>query len=62
MSDSVVATSPVAPVTRFASSGPEHCLERRPDGVFADPAVLGTTILAAVDSVLRSGRYFTGLN
>ena len=62
MSDSVVATSPVAPVTRFASSGPEHCLERRPNGVFADPAVLGTTILAAVDSVLRSGRYFTGLN
>ena len=62
MSDSAVATSPAAPVTRFASSGPEHCLERRPDGVFADPAVLGTTVLAAVDSVLRSGRYFTGLN
>jgi len=62
VSDSAVATSPAAPVTRFASSGPEHCLERRPDGVFADPAVLGTTVLAAVDSVLRSGRYFTGLN
>jgi len=62
VSDSAVATSPAAPVTRFASSGPEHCLERRPDGVFADPAVLGTTVLAAIDSVLRSGRYFTGLN
>ncbi|HBF51813.1 MAG TPA: hypothetical protein DDX04_17335, partial [Massilia sp.] len=49
-------------MTRFASSGPEHCIERRPDGVYADPAVLGTTVLAAVDSVLRSGRYFTGLN
>ncbi len=62
MSDTAVATSPAAPVTRFASTGPEHCIERRPDGVFADPAVLGTTVLAAVDSVLRSGRYFTGLN
>lgn len=62
MSDSAVATPPAAPVTRFASSGPEHCIERRPDGVYADPAVLGTTLLAAVDSVLRSGRYFTGLD
>ena len=62
MSDSAVATSPAAPVARFASTGPEHCIERRADGVFADPAVLGTTVLAAVDSVLRSGRYFTGLN
>jgi len=69
VSDSAVATATpaasstaAAPVARFTSSGPEHCIERRPDGVYADPAVLGTTVLAAVDSVLRSGRYFTGLN
>jgi len=66
VSDSAVATpaatTPNAPGARFASTGPEHCIVRRPDGVFADPAVLGTTVVAAVDSVLRSGRYFTGLN
>lgn len=47
---------------RFASSGAEHCIEQRADGVYADPEVLGTTLLAAVDAILRSKRYFVGLD
>lgn len=62
MSNSAVATPPAAKVARFAASGPEHCIDRRPDGVYADPAVLGTTLLAAVDNLLRSGQYFSGLD
>lgn len=34
----------------------------RGDGVYADPAVLGTTLIAAVDSILRSDRYFTAID
>ncbi|MEW7851448.1 flagellar assembly protein A [Massilia aurea] len=49
-------------VARFASDGPEHCIARRDDGVFADPEVLGTTLVAAVDSILRSGHYLAGLD
>ncbi|MDB5791177.1 MAG: hypothetical protein JWQ80_1201 [Massilia sp.] len=54
--------TPPAPGARFAADGPEHCLQQRPDGVYADPAVLGTTVLAAVDSILRSGNYLAGLD
>lgn len=61
MSDTVVAT-PTAPGARFDTAGPEHCLQQRPDGVYADPAVLGTTVLAAVDSILRCGSYLAGLD
>ena len=62
MSESAVAHPPAASVKRFASTGPEHCIEQRPDGVYADPAVLGTTVLAALDGLLRSGRYLAGLD
>lgn len=61
MSEPAVA-SPSAPAARFAPTGPEHCIDRRPDGVYADPAVLGTTVLAAVDSILRSGNILSGLD
>lgn len=61
MSDPVVAI-PAPSTARFAGAGPEHCLEQRPDGVYADPAVLGTTVLAAVDAVLRSGSYLAGVD
>ncbi|WP_312550625.1 flagellar assembly protein A [Massilia sp.] len=56
------ANPPGTPATRFAATGPAHCIDQRPDGVYADPAVLGTTLLAAVDGILRAGRYFTGLD
>ena len=61
MSDTAVAIPP-APGARFDSTGPEHCILRRPDGIYADPAVLGTTVLAAIDSILRSGSILSGLD
>jgi hypothetical protein len=61
VSDTAVAP-PSAPAARFDSTGPEHCIQRRPDGVYADPAVLGTTVLAAVDSILRAGSVLSGID
>ena len=51
-----------APATRFAASGPEHCIAQRDDGIYADPAVLGTTLIAAVDDIFRAGSVFTGVD
>ena len=48
--------------TRFAATGPEHCIAKRDDGVYADPSVLGTTLVAAIDNVYRAGNYFTGID
>jgi hypothetical protein len=39
-----------------------HCIVRRPDGVYADPSVLGSTFGAAVDGVFASNSYFAGLD
>jgi hypothetical protein len=44
------------------AGGPAHCIIKRHDGVFADPAVLGTTLIAAVDSIFRDGQYLAGLD
>ncbi|WP_312519564.1 flagellar assembly protein A [Massilia sp.] len=67
MNDPAVASSAISfattdSVARFASNGPEHCIDRRADGVYADPEVLGTTLVAAVDGVLRSNHYFSDLD
>jgi hypothetical protein len=51
-----------APGPRFAGAGPEHCIAKRPDGVYADPQVLGTTLIAAVDGILLSNHYFSGVD
>jgi hypothetical protein len=51
-----------APATRIAATGPEHCIAKRNDGVYADPTVLGTTLVAAVDNVYRAGNYFVGVD
>lgn len=48
--------------TRIAATGPEHCIAKRDDGVYADPSVLGTTLVAAIDNVYRAGNYFTGVD
>ncbi|PQP02444.1 hypothetical protein C5614_01440 [Massilia phosphatilytica] len=48
--------------TRIAATGPEHCIAKRDDGVYADPSVLGTTLVAAIDNVYRAGNYFTGID
>jgi hypothetical protein len=50
------------PPARLETAGPEHCIAHRPDGVYADPAVLGTTLLAGVDNILRADSYFVGVD
>jgi hypothetical protein len=42
--------------------GPEHCIARRDDGVYADPSVPGATLVAAVDSIFRGGHYLAGVD
>jgi len=51
-----------AQAARFAATGPEHCIAKRHDGVYADPAVLGTTLVAAIDSIFRGGHYLSGID
>jgi hypothetical protein len=60
--DFAAAPSAQAQGARFASAGPEHCIAKRPDGVYADPAVLGTTLVAAIDSIFRGGHYLAGVD
>jgi hypothetical protein len=57
-----VTTDISVTATRFAATGPEHCIAKRDDGVYADPSVLGTTLVAAIDNVYRAGNYFTGID
>lgn len=45
-----------------AAAGIDHCIVKRPDGVYADPGVLSTTMAAAIDGILSSNRYFSGLD
>jgi hypothetical protein len=60
--DLAAAPPAQAQAARFAATGPEHCIARRPDGVYADPAVLGTTLVAAIDSIFRGGQYLSGID
>jgi hypothetical protein len=62
LTDSAVAPPVNAPVAQFDSTGIEQCIARRADGVYADPAMLGTTFLAAVDNILRANEYFVGVD
>jgi hypothetical protein len=57
-----VTPPPAAPAARFESDGPEHCIARRRGGVYADASRLGTTLLAAFDSMLQANTYFTDLD
>jgi uncharacterized protein (DUF342 family) len=57
-----VTTDLSVTATRIAATGPEHCIAKRDDGVYADPSVLGTTLVAAIDNVYRAGNYFTGID
>jgi len=40
----------------------EHCVVKRADGVYVDPKVLGTTVLAAIGSIFANNSYFSGLD
>ena len=57
----LAAPAPAA-APRFTGTGPEHCIARRPGGVYADPQVLGTTLMAAIDGILLANNYFAGLD
>ena len=49
-------------VSSIASAGIDHCIVKRPDGIYADPGVLSTTFAAAVDGVYAHNQYFSGLD
>lgn len=52
-----LTSAPAAGVRALA-----HVIVHRPDGVFADPTVLGTAFGAAVDGVFTENNYFAGLD
>jgi hypothetical protein len=63
LSEDFAAAPPAqAQGARFDATGPEHCIAKRDDGVYADPAVLGTTLVAAIDGIFRSGQYLAGVD
>ncbi|WP_229452077.1 flagellar assembly protein A [Massilia niastensis] len=62
MTDPAVEPVVPLPAERFAHAGPEHCIAQREDGVYADPQVVGTTLVAAVDAILQGGSYFVGVD
>ena len=57
-----VSPPPAVPGAPLDPDSPEHCIVRRRDGVYADPSRLGTTFLAAFDSMLKANYYFTDLD
>lgn len=50
------------PAGQLAGGGPDYCIVKRGDGVYADPTVLGSTFAAAVDTIFANNTYFTDLN
>lgn len=60
--DPQATLAPAAPAAPPDPDSPEHCIVRRRDGIYADPSRLGTTLLAAFDSMLQANTYFTDLD
>jgi len=60
--DPSVSVPGPAPVAGTSAAGIDHCIVKRTDGVYADPAALGTTLGAAVDGVFSTGHYFVNLD
>jgi hypothetical protein len=60
--DSSVSSPGTTPAGASAAAGIDHCLVKRPNGVYADPGVLATTLAAAVDGVFAANNYFSGLD
>jgi hypothetical protein len=56
-----VSAETLVPAVRFGS-GPEHCIARHAGGVYADPAVAGTTLVAALENIFRSNHYLSGVD
>ena len=60
--DSSAAPPMTAAARGLDPAGLEHCIVKRRDGVYADPTVLGTTFVAAVDAIVAGNRYFAGID
>ena len=61
--DPSVSSAGLAPAADDAAGpGLDHCIVRRPNGVYADPSVLASTFAAAVDAVFSNNNYFSGLD
>ena len=64
---SPAATLPVFPSTYppiggLDALGLEHCIYMQEDGVYADPAALGQTFMAAFEHVMRGNNFFTDID
>ncbi len=59
--DSSVANLPPTAGDVLAGGLP-HCIVKRPDGIFVDPTMLGTTFAAAVDTIFANNYYLAGLD
>jgi hypothetical protein len=49
-------------LARLDAGSPEHCIARRDDGVYLDPAVPGPALVAAIDSIFQGGHYLAGVD
>ena len=59
---SVTVSGQVQAAYDAPAGGIEHCIARRPDGVYVDSAVAGTAFGAALDGVFSTNYYFVGLD
>ena len=59
--DSTIASSSPAPAPVRAGPAAPTCISQRADGVYIDPTVLGSVLVAAVDTVFSGNRFFRGL-
>lgn len=60
--ESAVAAPQGAPARGPDPTSPEHCIVKRRDGVYADPTVLGSAFVAAVDAIIGGNQYFAQLD
>lgn len=59
---SPVFQSPYPPIGGLDALGLEHCIYMQEDGVYADPAALGQTFMAAFEHVMRGNNFFTDID
>ncbi len=60
--NSPASANPHAATPPSGAGALDHCIVKRPDGVFADPTVLGSGFSSAVDGIFASKNYFVGLD
>ncbi|MFL6660428.1 MAG: flagellar assembly protein A [Massilia sp.] len=60
--DASLSSRGPTPAGASAAAGIDHCIVKRPGGVYGDPSVLATTFAAAIDGVFSNNQYFAGLD